>query len=416
MSAAPDILSAESSARDQLGVLVMVNSMRIGGAEKHAIALANHLDRIHFRTGLCALKSGGALGSELDTNAPEPFLLLNVRKKFDWSAVRRLAHYIDRQQIDILVCTNGYPLLYALPASRLAKRKVRLVEVFHTTGVRSALTSRLRAMVNRIAFRRCELLVYVSELQRNFWHDRGLRAKHETVIHNGIDTDHFTDRYTAAEKAAVRASYGFGAQDYVVGICASLRPEKAHLDLLEGVRRVHQAGVNIRLLIIGDGAERARIESKIAECQMQGIVAISGYQSDVRPLIAACDVMTLTSHTIETFSIAALESMALGKPLILSRVGGAEEQVIAGQTGFLFTPGDVASLTTHLHTLSDTALARQMGQAAAKVVRERFTTHRMISAFARELRALGSPHSHDTPHKTPFFEPPGVESIDRRQP
>jgi glycosyltransferase involved in cell wall biosynthesis len=418
MIAAPDILAAEFPARYRPGVLVLVNSLRIGGAEKHAIALTNHLDRNQFRAGLCALKSGGTLASELDTNGLGPLLLLDVRRKLDWSAALRLARYIDRHQIDILVCTNGYPLLYAIPASWLAKRPVRLVEVFHTTGVRSAIASRLRAVFNRFAFRRCELLVYVSQLQREFWHDRWLRARRDIVIHNGVDTEHFTDRYTAAQKAAVRAEYGFAANDYVVGICASLRPEKAHLDLLESVRRLHDAGVNIRLLIIGDGAERARIEAKIADRQLQHIVAITGYQSDVRPLIAACDVMTLTSHTIETFSIAALESMSLGKPLILSRVGGAAEQVIPGQTGFLFAPGDIDTLTEHLRTLSNIALAHQLGATAAKVVRERFTTHRMVTAFARELRALASqPPSRDTPHGTAFFETQGeaLETSDRHR-
>jgi glycosyltransferase involved in cell wall biosynthesis len=196
-----------------------------------------------------------------------------------------------------------------------------------------------------------------------------------------------------------------------------LRPEKAHLDLLESVRRLHAAGVHIRLMIIGDGAERARIEAKIAEWQLQNVVAITGYQSDVRPLIAACDVMTLTSHTIETFSIAALESMSLGKPLILSRVGGAEEQVTPGQTGFLFEPGDIDTLTEHLRTLSNAALARELGEAAAKVVRERFTTHRMVTAFARELRALASlPPSRGT-HGTAFFETPSeaLETSDRHR-
>jgi glycosyltransferase involved in cell wall biosynthesis len=394
MSAAPDNLSTHRAAhdhpgREQLGVLVMVNSLRIGGAEKHAIALTNHLDRTQFRTQLCSLKGGGTLDRELDERSAEPFVL-DVRKKFDWNAVSRLARHIDQHQIDILVCTNGYPLLYALPASRMTKRSVRLVEVFHTTGVRSSFGSRVRAALNRMVFKRCELLVYVSALQGDFWRARGLRAKRDIVIHNGIDTEHFTDRYSAAEKAQARAAYGFTPNDYVVGICASLRPEKAHLDLLDAVRRLRAAGINIRVLIIGDGAERPRIEAKVAEWDLQGIVAITGYQSDVRPLIAACDVMTLTSHTIETFSIAALESMALGKPLVLSRVGGAEEQVIPGETGFLFAPGDIDALTMHLKTLSDTALAHRMGRTAARMVRERFTTQQMVGAFERELNALAS--------------------------
>ena len=60
--------------------------------------------------------------------------------------------------------------------------------------------------------------------------------------------------------------------------------------------------------------------------------------------------------------------MALGKPLVLSRVGGAEEQVIPGETGFLFSPGDIDALTVHLKTLSNTELTHRMGQTAARMV------------------------------------------------
>ncbi len=373
------------------GVLVMVSSMKIGGAEKHAIALANHLDRDRFRAGICFLKSGGTLTSELDRETVEFVLPLGVKNKFDWSAIIALARYIDRHSIDIVVCTNGYPLVYARLASWMSQRSVHLVEVFHTTGMRTPIKSRARSLVNWIIFRQCELLVYVSHLQRKFWRARWFRARRDVVIHNGIDTEHFTDRYTSQRKAELRAGYGFAADDYVIGICASLRREKAHLDLLQAIKNLRDSGSSARLLIIGDGEERSRIEQKITEWGLQGAVAITGFHADVRPLIACCDVMTLTSHTVETFSIAALESMSMSKPMVLSRVGGAEEQVTPGVTGFLFNPGDIAELTEHLHTLSDPQRRKEMGEAASRVVKEHFTTQKMVSAFTREFLMLTPP-------------------------
>lgn len=373
------------------GVLVMVNSMLIGGAEKHAIALANNLDRARFRAGLCFLKSDGTLASELDVHNLQVVLPLGVRKKADWRAASQLARQLDEHSIDIIVCTNGYPMLYALVASWLARRKVRLVEVYHTTGMRTPIKSRVRTALNWLVFRQCELLVYVSHRQREYWRARWWRAKRDVVIHNGIDTEYFTDRYTPEDKAEVRARYGFASEDYVVGICASLRPEKAHLDLVRAVRRLRDSGVSARLLIVGDGSERSRIEQKAAEWNLQASVAITGFQADVRPLIAACDVMVLASHAVETFSIAALESMSMGKPVVLTRIGGAEEQVTNGATGFLFEPADVEALTQHLRTLSNAELRQRMGLSAAQVVREKFTTQRMIGAFMQEFQALVAP-------------------------
>jgi glycosyltransferase involved in cell wall biosynthesis len=370
------------------GVLVMINSLQVGGAEKHAISLVNHLDANRFRVGLCHLKPDGQLGRELARERRDATFSLNVRRKLDWSAAAELARQIDERQIDVVVCTNGYPLLYALIASRRARRPVRLVEVFHTTGCRETLKSRLTMLLNRFLFRQCELVVYVSHKQREYWRAHGMHAKRDIVIHNGIDVDYFRDRYTPQQNAATRAEFGFGPGDFVIGICAALRIEKAHGDLLQALRRLRDERVPAKVLIIGDGPRRADIERQIAELQLTGHAVIAGHRNDVRPCIACCDVMTLTSHVIETFSIAALESMALGKPVVLTRIGGAEEQVRHGSNGLLFEPGDVATLAKHLRRLTSATDRLSMGAVAGREVRERFTIQRMVERFSEELQQV----------------------------
>jgi glycosyltransferase involved in cell wall biosynthesis len=367
---------------------MMVNSTIVGGAEKHAISLVNHLDTARFRIGWCQLKPVGNLGGELDGARLDTTISLNVRSKLDWNAVKELARRIDQDEIDVIVCTNGYPLLYALLASRRTRRSVRLVEVFHTTGFKQPLKSRLRMLLNRFVFRQCELVIYVSHKQREYWRARGLRGKREIVIQNGIDAEYFTDRSSPQQRAATRAEFGFVPGDFVVGICAALRTEKAHGDLLRAVRRLRDSGVPAKALLIGDGPQRAEIERQIAELNLTGHAVIAGHRSDVRPYIACCDVMTLTSHAVETFSIAALESMALGKPVVLTRIGGAEEQVRHGSNGFLFEAGDVAALAHLLRRLTAATDRLSMGAVAARDVRERFTIQRMVERFTEELEKV----------------------------
>ena len=369
----------------------MISSMLVGGAEKHAVSLVNHLDASRFRIGLCYLKSEGNLVREVDSARLDSTFSLNVRGKLDWSAANELARRIDEQEIDVIICTNGYPLLYALIASRRARRPVRLVEVFHTTGLGQPFVSRLRMLLNRFMFRRCALVIYVSHKQREYWRARGLRVKRDIVIQNGIDADHFTDRSTAQQKAATRAEFGFAPSDFVIGICAGLRPEKAHGDLLQALRRLRDSGVPAKVLMIGDGPRRGAIERQIAELELTGHAVIAGHRNDVRPYIACCDVMTLTSHLVETFSIAALESMALGKPMVLTRIGGAEEQIRHGTNGFLYERGDVAALAHLLRRLTAATDRLSMGAVAARDVRERFTVQRMIERFTEELQRVAQP-------------------------
>lgn len=370
------------------GVLIAVSSLDVGGAEKHAVALANLLDTARFRLALCHVKPADTLAAELDASRLQALLSLDVREKFSWRAVDRLAREIDRQRIDIVVCANGYPVLYALAASLRARRRVRLVEVFHTTRP-GKLKGRAHMALNWILFRRCELLIYVSHAQRRYWRARGLRARRDIVIQNGVDTEHFADRLTAAQRAQRRAEFGFAPDDYVIGLCAAFRPEKAHEDLLLALQSLRQRGIPAKALMIGDGPRRAQIEQRITQLQLQGAAIITGYRPDVRPCIACCDVMTLTSHAVETFSMAALESMALGKPLVMTRIGGAAEQVQPGVNGHLFEPGDIAMLTRHLTALADPQVRQAMGEAARRIVRGAFTVERMAAAFTHELLALG---------------------------
>jgi glycosyltransferase involved in cell wall biosynthesis len=248
--------------------------------------------------------------------------------------------------------------------------------------------SRLRMLLNRFVFRQCELVIWVSHKQHEYWRARGVRGKRDAVIQNGIDADYFSDRSTPQTRAATRAEFGFAPSDFVVGLCAALRVEKAHGDLLRAIRRLRDSGIPAKALMIGDGQQRAVIESQIAELQLTGHAVITGHRNDVRPYIACCDVMTLTSHNVETFSIAALESMALGKPVVLTRVGGAEEQVQHGSNGFLFEPGDVAALAHLLRRLTAATDRLSMGATAARDVRARFTIQRMVQRFTEELERV----------------------------
>ena len=87
--------------------------------------------------------------------------------------------------------------------------------------------------------------------------------------------------------------------------------------------------------------------------------------------------MALVSTSIESFSIAALEAMALAKPMLMSEVGGAAEQIEPGRHGDLFPPHDVKSLADRLQEMADPALCARMGAAARRRVEQRFSEQDM---------------------------------------
>lgn len=372
----------------RIHLLFIVNSLCVGGAEKHAVTLANTLDRGRYRLSLAYLKDEAPLLPQIDReNVENRIHCCHVSRKIDGAVVRALATMVRDERLDIIVCVNTYSLMYAQLARRLSGRAPRIVELFHTTELGS-IKDQLQMLFYRPFIGCSDMLVYVCRNQQRYWRLRLLRARRDGVIHNGIDSRYFADHFSAAEKRELRHVYGFSETDHVVGLCAAMRPEKAHGDLLQAIALLGKDDLAVKCLLIGDGPERGRIERRVQELGLGEAVRITGFLTDVRPAIAACDVMAITSHHVETFSIAALESMAMSKPMIMTRIGGASEQVSHGESGYLYERGDVAALAAALRALSNRGLATRMGQAARSAVERSFSLTTMVRAYDRLFSGL----------------------------
>jgi glycosyltransferase involved in cell wall biosynthesis len=373
-------------------VLFLLTSAGVGGAEMQTISLLNRLDPARFKLSLAYLQEEHELLDKIDRQRVNGAVFCcHVARNMDWQAARRLADYVRDEAVDIVVCANFYPLLYGWAARLLARRRVHIVEVCHSIWSHlGSLKAKLQMLLYGPLLRMTRMLVYVCENQRRHWRVRMLGAREDVVIHNGIDTNHFSNGYSQDQVGAFRARYGLGAGDYVVGLCAYMRPEKAHGDLLQAALAARAQGVEFKCLLIGDGPERGAIEEKIARLGLSKQVVITGLIGDVRLALASCDVLVFTSHS-ETFSIAALESMAMGKPVVMTDVGGASEQVVPGENGYLFRRGDTAALAGHLAQLADPARRDRMGQRACSTVSEKFSLGVMVSAYERMFLGLMRP-------------------------
>jgi glycosyltransferase involved in cell wall biosynthesis len=368
-------------------VLFIVNSLEIGGAEKHVVTLLNHLDPSRFGLHLAYLKRKEQLLPQLLTGRLQDLVCCDVQRGIERRAVDRLRQVIAAKDIDVIVCTNPYSMLYGSLARTGSRPMPRLVTVFHTTLLES-FKKKVQMFLYRHLFGRCDLIVYVSENQRHYWRKRGITAAPDCVIYNGIDVERFAADQLTGGAEELRHSMGFSAHDYVIGLCSVLRPEKAHGDLLQAVARMRSQGVPAKALLIGDGPERANVERQVEDLRLREHVIITGMTNDVRPYIGCCDVMALVSHSVETFSLAALESMALGKAVVMSDIGGASEQIVHGQNGFLFPAGDIPALTGHLSALSGESLRLRCGDSAAHRVRQLFTLDAMIRGFSQRIEGV----------------------------
>lgn len=371
-------------------LLFVADHLKFGGAERHTVALAAALARRRHDVTVAYLKDEGELGADLARNGVQ-LLCCQSKGGIDRAALRRLVAHLNDSAPDVVVATSQYSLMYATLARLFARGRVPLAFICHSMDVvRRSRHARLRFIVYSRFYRAADCVMFVSGLQRRFFEDLGVRPRRVELVHSGIDLEHFSAAAVQAQAQEVRARFGFTPGDMVVGLCAVFREEKRHNDLLDAVARLRADGLPVRILLVGDGPTRPQIEACRDALGLGDAVALAGFQQDVRPYIAACDVMTLTSHA-ETFPIATLEYMGLGKPLVVSDVGGLREQVEEGVNGLLYPAGDAAALAAALKRVLDPALRARLGAGALRVARERFDVKVMTARFEALFQGMAPP-------------------------
>jgi glycosyltransferase involved in cell wall biosynthesis len=300
---------------------------------------------------------------------------LHAARYFDVRALSHLSAQLGRLAPQAILATNPYALMYA----SLANPGVPLAVTLHSTYIRT-LKEQLQMLAYRPFFWSAACAVFVCERQRRHWLARGLFGRRNRVIYNGVDLEH----WQPGNGAAVRRALGFAHDDYVIGLSAVLRPEKNPAQLVAAMAELCKRGLPARALFIGDGPERATVESAARKLRVADRVVISGLQEDVRPFLSACDVVALTSFT-EAFSLAAIEAMALGRPVVHPDVGGAAEMIHSGQDGWLFPVGDTDTLVDRLAVLADPVVRARMGQNARTSVASRFSERAMVERYEELL-------------------------------
>jgi len=367
-------------------VIFVTASFTHGGAERHSIAVMNRLAERGHECHAVYIKNVSTQLNRIRLRNGGTVRCLNAARYFDRRALADFAAHISRIRPSAIVAANPYALMYSSLALTLSRLRVPLIVTYHSTRLLGA-KERLQMMLYRLFFWMADCLVFVCEKQRRSWLRRGVFSRRNEVIYNGVDTEEFCDRGDPEERTILRGKLGFSDADYVIGVPALLRLEKNHLQLVDAIAMLRNRGVPARALLIGDGEMRGAIEARAREFNVESDVVMTGLQQDVRPYIAACDAMALCSFT-EAFSLAAIEAMALSRPLVHSDVGGAAEMIVPGWNGFLFPVGDTRALVDELAILADRTVSRRMGKNARDVVERLFSEKTMVDRYERLLLDL----------------------------
>ncbi len=369
------------SAQRPLRLLFLTDQLSCGGAERHLVTLAAALAARGHRIAVAGLKAGDVLEPSLIEGGVDRILCCNSRGGLDLAAIATLARTIDREAPAVLVATSQYSLMFGVLARKWARRSCALAFICHSMGVvQRGSAARLRFLVYRQFYAQADSVIFVSRLQRDYFAAMGIAPPRRTVVSSGVDLQRFAPHAVPAQAASLGKMLGVDHHALLIGMCAVLREEKRHSDMLEAVAALRREGLAARLLLVGDGPMRARIAARIAQLALHDAVLMPGFLDDVRPAIALCDVMALTSDA-ETFPIASLEYLAMGKPVVASDVGGMREQIEHDHNGLLYPCGDIAALSGALALCADPATRARLGRNALISAHERFSLAAMVARY-----------------------------------
>ncbi len=335
-------------------VALVVGRLNVGGAEAELVRLANGLDRASFRPFVVTLQDGGPLAGRLAADVE--VVELGRARKWSWGTYRALRAVLRERK-------PGVVQSFLFTENVLCRR---IGEGAVVSGLQGSLSDgfetgpSLKLAVERATWGGARAVVSNSRCYRDLYARLGLDASKIEVIPSAVEG-------READGRGVRERFGVRPEEVLVTCVARLVERKGHEDVI-------RAGAGLRLLFVGDGPFRRRLEGRGA--------ILAGWREDIPEILAASDVAVLASRFGEGCPNAVLEAMAQARPVVAARSGGTPEVVADGETGILVGPEDAAGLRAALLALAaDPALRKRMGEAGRARVRARFGMERMVKAY-----------------------------------
>jgi sugar transferase (PEP-CTERM/EpsH1 system associated) len=370
-------------------IVHVVYRLAVGGLENGVVNLVNHLSTDEWRHTIVALTDvDPAFAGRI--RAPDVELVALGKGPGQTLKLYPRLIRLFRQWSPAIVHTRNLAALEVAPAARLAGIAARVhgehgrdaADPDGSNARRRRIRRLYRPFVSRYVAVAPDLARYLTEAI-------GVPPGRIDCIPNGVDTA----RFRPAEARQPIAGCPFGAGDrLVIGTVGRLDPVKDQANLARAfallLARRPELRDRLRLVIAGEGPERARIEAVLADGGVQGLAWLAGERADVADLMRGLDVFVLPSLA-EGMSNTILEAMASGLPVIATAVGANADLVEAGVTGRVIPPGDPVPLAAAIEAcVDDGAATAAQGRAGRRRAVAHFSLVNMVERYQALYREL----------------------------
>jgi glycosyltransferase involved in cell wall biosynthesis len=368
-------------------VLHIITRLDVGGSTENTLISVTRMPQPEFAGSLI---SGRTMDpppglAECLSRAGVPWIqMAQLRRPVnpiaDCRALRQLHRTIRAMRVDIVhTHTSKAGFL-----GRLAARMAGVPHIVHTPhghvfdGYFSPVATRAYALLERLAARWTDRIITLSDEEARDHLRLGIgRPQQFITIPSGVDLD--------AVRAASPVSLTSGGP--VIGTVGRLAPVKGLRYLLDAGPEILRRCPDARFLVVGDGEMRPSLEAQARGLGLADRVVFAGFREDIPAVIAGMDVFVLPSLN-EGMGRVLVMAMALGKPIVATRVGGVPELLGDGKAGLLVPPRDPAALAEAiLALLHDRTRAAALAEAG-RLRAPRYSAEAMLEALARLYREL----------------------------
>ena len=304
--------------------------------------------------------------------------VINERGRFDRRIVPALRRLVDEIKPDVVV-THSVKSHFVMFRSRLWLQVPWVA--YHHGYTATDLKMRFYNLFDRRSLPRADRVLTVCKAFANdLAQQKGLARSRISVLHNSIRP---VPRATKAEALALREQLGITIGDRIILSVGRLSKEKAQADLIRAFARLRDTNPDLqaKLVIVGEGPERAKLEAETNSTGVADRVIFTGQVSNVRPYYAITDVLANVSHS-EGSPYVLLEAMAAGVPIVATAVGGVPEMLSDGESATLVPPGDSAAMAAAMgRLLKDEDLSRRLVTNASDLAANRFSPETYVRSL-----------------------------------
>lgn len=360
-----------------LRLCLATDSREPSGVGEHMLVLAGELRHRYHVVVACPQSRGGDSLIARAARCGLQVKVLDDRREatVDW---------LRRQGLDLLHLHAGI----GWEGHELAAdgREAGVPRIVRTEHLPDLITDPAQRVAHADGLALVDKLICVSVAAATSFRATGVDSAKIAVVRNGLP-----HRTPVRSRSEVRRDLGLGPAQGAVLTTARFTPQKDHTTLIDAVPAVLERHPEACFLLAGDGPLEDDCRRAVGDRGLSHAVRFLGNRSDIPDLLAAVDLFVLPSR-FEGLPLALLEAMDAGLPVVSTRVGGTDEVVVDGLTGFLVPPGDASAFAAAIVTaLSDPARQKEMAEAGLQRFRESFTATRMADETADLYGALGVP-------------------------